>query len=565
MKRRGNLTERFLYAILLTAAISLTGCGREAAAPERADGAGRPWQLRETPEENTSAGEESSDGWEMQKEGADREQEMRGEENESPVGQAAPEEESRVTEAAALEGTRGGTDAEGTREETDMEDAGEENAGKELEENAGEEPDTEEDIGSTEPELPATGTRLSDFVAEGWELMDSVELDFNEDGIIDYVGVQEVPLDKNKDGWQNDLSLRVLFAIASDDEGQYRLDFQDANLIRARTEGGMMGDPYNGIEGEGRSFTTHTWGGSSDKWTESYTYTYRDGTWYLTASEDCYGYCGNVDDYRRNDWDSGIHIHKTRGRTVNCCHGEYVFDPGVYELEYEMRLDAPLTLYQASRRWWLTQYRITDWEVRDIVFAEGIELPEDRVKKPGWAYYNSGCMDENYAIYSFSDEESEKDYLVLYNRQDKSLAVLAQEDFYKDYICNIDALGVYKDKIYYGVGIVGKVSYKYTRKGEIRTIESDRIVGQKVVRMNLDGTGKETIFTYMYPGAEQTVWEEEPPYIGGIMDFTISGGEIVFGVYISDEDCPYYRMNVDGSKQRKIGQVSHEFPWEEEE
>ena len=43
--------------------------------------------------------------------------------------------------------------------------------------------------GEQEPELPVTGTQLSDFVAEGWEILDCVELDFNQDGIVDYVGV----------------------------------------------------------------------------------------------------------------------------------------------------------------------------------------------------------------------------------------------------------------------------------------------------------------------------------------------------------------------------------------
>lgn len=170
-----------------------------------------------------------------------------------------------------------------------------------------------ESIGSIEPELPATGTKLSDFVAEGWELLDSVELDFNQDGIVDYVGVQEVPLDKKRDEWWNELSLRVLFAIASEGKGQYRLDFQDANLIRARVEGGMAGDPYDGLEGSGTSFTTHAYGGSSDRWSESYTYTYRDGTWYLTASEITDGYADNADYYQKDDWDSGIRICKKRG------------------------------------------------------------------------------------------------------------------------------------------------------------------------------------------------------------------------------------------------------------
>ncbi|MDE5952444.1 MAG: hypothetical protein K2H12_12820 [Acetatifactor sp.] len=422
----------------------------------------------------------------------------------------------------------------------------------------------EEYIGSIEPELPATGTQLSDFVAEGWEIRDSVELDFNEDGIVDYVGVQEVPLDKGRDEWWNELSLRILFAIASDGEGQYRLDFQDANLIRARTEGGMNGDPYDGIEGSRTSFTTYASGGSSDKWSESYTYTYRDGTWYLTASEDAYGYAWNVDDYRKDDWDSGIRICKTRGRTSDQ-PSEIVHDPGVYELEYEMRLDEPLTLYQASRRWWLSQERITDWEVRDIVFAEGIELPEDRIGKPGNAYYYPGCMDENYALYTFFDEESEKDYLALYSWQDRTLTVLSAEESPLSYE-EMDAIGIYQDKVYYSTAIIDLIRYKSTYKGETRIIEDKDAVGQKVVRMNLDGTGKETIFTYMYPGTDQPVLEKAPPYLG-ITDTQISGGEIVLGVYIGmggGDYNLYYRMNVDGSELREMGQVSHEFLWEEE-
>lgn len=421
-----------------------------------------------------------------------------------------------------------------------------------------------ENIGSTEPELPAAGTQLSDFAAEGWEIMDSVELDFNEDGIVDYVGVQEVPLDKEKDGWQNTLSLRILFAIASDGEGQYHLDFQDANLIRARTEGGMMGDPFGGIKGSGTSFTTYAIGGSSDKWSESRTYTYREGTWYLTASEDSSGFAWNVDDYQKDDWDSGIRICKTRGNTRNCCVGEIIHEPEVYELEYEMHLDEPLTLYQASRQWWLAADRITDWEVRDIVFAEGIELSKDRIRMPGKAYYGpgSGATDENYALYIFADEESEKEYLALYSWQDEILAVLAEEDFLMSTLYNTDIIGLYRDKIYYSTGIMETISYKSTWDGETRIIEDKDIIGQKVIRMNLDGTEKETIFTYMYPGTDQPVLEDKPPYLD-IGNVHISGGEIVLEVYIGDEDNPYYRMNVDGSELRKIGQVSDEFPWEE--
>ncbi len=540
-------------AIVLAAA--LAGCsvpgtsdGREMPGEETAGG-------QDITEEGIASGQEMTEegiagGWEISGEGSVSGRETTGEgiaSGRETVGEGIASGQVTMRED--------GSAAQAYSEE-------ESHAGETPEESGGEEPNAETDIGSTEPELPVTGTQLSDFVAEGWEILDCVELDFNQDGIVDYVGVQEVPLDKEKDEWWNDLSLRVLFAIASEGQGQYRLDFQDANLIRARTEGGMMGDPFDGIEGEGTSFTTHAEGGSSDKWSESFTYTYRDGTWYLTASEICNGYCWNVDDYRRDDWDSGIRVHKTRGRTVNCCHGEYVFDPGVYELEYEMRLAEPFTIQQASARWWLTQYRATDWEVRDIVRAEGIELPEDRIRKPDNAYYDSGCMDEKYMIYTFGDKENGKEYLALYNRPDRVLSVLAVEEYVADSFGRMEALGIYEEKIYYAIGV--KEPIRFWSKYKDRVIDGEDVVGQRVVRMNLDGTEKETIFTYRYPGTNQPVLEEEPPYMS-ISDFSVSGGEIVLEVYISDEDHPWYRMYTDGSKQRKIGQVSEEFPWEENE
>lgn len=145
----------------------------------------------------------------------------------------------------------------------------------------------------TVPQLPGTGKGIDDFVPEGWALLDSVALDFNEDGIADHVGV----LETGDEG-----SPRILFAIASDGTDQYHLDLQNSNLIRAGNEGGVYGDPYMPLTAEGTSFTTNAYGGSSWRWSEEYTYTYRDGGWWLTSSEDTYGYIfGCTTSYCKND------------------------------------------------------------------------------------------------------------------------------------------------------------------------------------------------------------------------------------------------------------------------
>ena len=102
----------------------------------------------------------------------------------------------------------------------------------------------------------------------------------------------------------------------------------------------------------------------------------------------------------------------------------------------------------------------------------------------------------------------------------------------------------------------GHVSYRALERDENRIKEEDCVIGMRLNRMNLDGTGKETIFEYLYPGTDQQLLLNEPPYMGLITD--ISGGEIVVQVYIGDEPDPVYRMDVDGGNLRQIGQIPRE-------
>lgn len=404
------------------------------------------------------------------------------------------------------------------------------------------------------PTLPATGCELSDFVAEGWELLDFVQLDYNGDGITDYVGVQEASSDEEINrGWYDFPGFRILFAIVSEGPGQYRLDFQDENLIRTREEGGVYGDPYEPLTAEGTSFTTHAFGGSAWKWSEAYTYTYRDGTWYLIRTESDYGYMGYITDYTRNDWESGIRTKRKRSdMEQNWEEDDILEDDGVYDLEYEMRLDEPLTLYQAGKRWWLAPDRVTDLEVRRIVLAEGIELSQEMIKLPEKASLRDYC-DENCVLYTFScggQDNQWKHYLAMYRWQDKSLYVLAEEDGY------INDVEVYEDRIYYGTEVIKHIAYKFVVRGESIVREEDDDIGMRLNRINMDGTGKEVIFEYLYPGTDQQILEDQPPYMSLITD--ISGGEVVIEVYIGSDPNPIYRMNVDGSSLRQIGQIPGE-------
>ncbi len=400
--------------------------------------------------------------------------------------------------------------------------------------------DEADDTSKEVPQLPGTGKKLEDFVPEGWELLDSVELDFNEDGITDYVGVLQEAMVQMDGYWTYQGYPRILFALASDGTKRYRLSFQDINLIRTRDEGGVYGDPYLPLTAEGGSFTTHMYGGSAWRWSEDYTYTYREGGWWLTSSEETYGYGDYITDYSSNDWESGVGIRKKRSSEFDDMDENW--ESTEYDVIYEVSLDEPMTLEQAGKRWWLATDRVTDWEVKEIVLAEKVEISEDMIKSPDKAYFQ--YCDEDFGLYCFntsSDTEKGIYYLAMYSWQDKVLYVLAQEE------TDIDDLECYKGKIYYSTEIVEEVAYK----DQIE--EKEDTVGIRLNRMESDGTGKETIFEYRYPGTEQGVLEDWIPYLALI--YEINGDEIVAEVYIGDEQHPFYRMNTDGSKCKKIGQM----------
>ena len=419
----------------------------------------------------------------------------------------------------------------------------------------------EEPVSREVPQLPAKVSNLAAFAPEGWALLDSVELDFNQDGIPDYVGVLEAAGIEEEADWTYQDAPRILFAAAGDGAGGYRLDFQDINLIRTRAEGGVFGDPYEPLTAEGTSFTTHAYGGSAWRWSEGYTYTYRGGAWYLTASETTYGYGSYITSYSRDDWDSGKGIRKERSSEFsdmeeNWENWESVDDwnSEKYDLEYELPLDEPLTLEQAGKRWWLAKDRVTDWEVASVTCAAGVELSEEQIERPEEAYLE--YCDEDCALYSFSNGESGLSYLAMYRWEDRTLSVLAQEEG------AINQPEVYKGKIYYATDIVEPVKYKTAQDGEARTAEEEDTVGVRLNRIAPEGTGKETIFTYRYPEEEQEIRENHIPYLALI--YEISGDEIIAEVYIGHKPHPFYRMKTDGSGATKIGQVPTAVPSAEE-
>ncbi len=404
-------------------------------------------------------------------------------------------------------------------------------------------------------ELPGTGRVFLDFVPEGWQVLDCGQLDFNGDGLDDYVGVLEVPAEESFYYDENGLYQeypRILFAIASAGPDQYRLDFQDTSLIRTRNEGGIYGDPYLPLTVEGNSFTTHSFGGSAWKWSEDYTYTYREGRWYLAFSEETYGYGWYITSYKMDDWEKGVGIRKERSSDFQDMeealgsveNGELPKEPE-YDLVYEVKLDEAPTIRQAGMKWWLAPDRVTDWEVKDVRAAEGVEISVEEIQLPAGQYFD--YCDSNCVLYSFTGGESGKSYIAMYLWQDQTLEVLAQED------APIDDLQIYKGKLYYSVEVQEEIIYRTGKDGVKGTEKARDTVGINLNRVSLNGTGKECVFTYRCPEAGEEILEGPPPYLAFI--YEISGDEIVLEVYYGNGAHPVYRMNTDGSGAKLIGQI----------
>lgn len=396
------------------------------------------------------------------------------------------------------------------------------------------------------PALPEEGRGIADFVPDGWKLLDSTGTDFNGDGITDYIGVLETEGSMDIGG-QMGWPPRILFAAASIGEGRYRLDFQNENLIRTRSEGGVYGDPYLPLTAEGNSFTTHTYGGSAWKWSEDYTYTYKEGIWYLLSSEEIYGYGWYETDYKKNDWESGIGVRKKRSSEFDEMEKHWEEEDPAYDLVYEVSLDAPMTLQQAGRRWWLATDRVRDWEVKKVEFAEEIEPWDVSEELPGKSTWFGDC-DEECALYTF--QHGGKNYIGLYQWRDKTLRIMGETEE------KMDSLQRYEGSIYYSTEIKEDIKYKKQEDGLEQIVEENEVVGMRLNRLNADGSGKTVLFEYRYSDAEQEIKENRPPYLSLI--FEINAGEIVVEVYNGEEPHPFYRMNTDGSGQCFIGQVPSE-------
>ena len=124
------------------------------------------------------------------------------------------------------------------------------------------------------------------FVAKGEKAIWLSQADLDRDGDSDFILVLERPpasADEDMEPGQ-----RPLLLLLREADGKLREAKRNERMVMCPRCGGVMGDPFVGIESGPGTFTVQHYGGSSWRWSADYKFNYsrRDRTWQLVLVEE---------------------------------------------------------------------------------------------------------------------------------------------------------------------------------------------------------------------------------------------------------------------------------------
>jgi hypothetical protein len=133
-------------------------------------------------------------------------------------------------------------------------------------------------------EIPA---EIRPFVEKGTSPLFFASADLNGDGLQDFVLVLERERAKPSDPDIEDRQ-RPLLILVQQPGGIVQEVKRNEKIVYCSTCGGMMGDPFQGVAAEPKTFTVSHYGGSAWRWSVDYTFNYskRDNTWLLVRVEE---------------------------------------------------------------------------------------------------------------------------------------------------------------------------------------------------------------------------------------------------------------------------------------
>ncbi|GAB5466056.1 MAG: hypothetical protein Kapaf2KO_14920 [Candidatus Kapaibacteriales bacterium] len=120
---------------------------------------------------------------------------------------------------------------------------------------------------------------LSKFIIKGYEILDSVHTDINENNIEDVILVLKM---KGEDTIPSE-SIRPVLLLRRNNNGILSLARQNDSTVYCYSCGGIMGDPYIGIFSKNGIFTIQHYGGSAWRWSREITFKYskNEDEWFL--------------------------------------------------------------------------------------------------------------------------------------------------------------------------------------------------------------------------------------------------------------------------------------------
>lgn len=127
------------------------------------------------------------------------------------------------------------------------------------------------------------GKSVEYFIPKDWKLLQTAVGDLNKDGLEDTVIVVENINYKMDDGsFCNNFSCpRSMLILLQTKGGSYKLSIKSDKAILLAGEGGIFGDPFEGLKIDNGSLLINFYGGSAWRWSYSYRFRYQDNGWFL--------------------------------------------------------------------------------------------------------------------------------------------------------------------------------------------------------------------------------------------------------------------------------------------
>jgi hypothetical protein len=134
-------------------------------------------------------------------------------------------------------------------------------------------------------QLPA---ELRAFVAPGTQPIWFSKADLDKDGNDDYLLVLQKERKPGADDYEMEEAQRPLLVLLNGEDGKLREAARNERVVLCSNCGGVMGDPFVGIEAGAGSFTVMHYGGSSWRWSTNvkFAYSRKDRAWQLVRVEE---------------------------------------------------------------------------------------------------------------------------------------------------------------------------------------------------------------------------------------------------------------------------------------